>query len=452
MRTIKYFTFLLLLLPTLLLAQAKTEIVSGPWAGNVELRNATIWVEVTERVKTVAVKFAPMGSTAFKTKLYKGVLGNEFNPVKVELNDLMPNTTYSYQIIIDAKPISLPYATKFTTKELWQWRKPAPDFTFLTGSCSYVNEPPYDRPGRPYGGDSTIFETMANTPAVFNLWLGDNWYTREVDYFTPWGLNNRASRDRSMPILQKFWASMPHYAIWDDHDFGPNDSDGSYILKDVSREVFKNYWLNPSYGQDGKGIYTKVSYSDVDFFMLDDRFWRDADNLPDSINGLPNPDKRMYGEQQLKWLQNALVNSQATFKIIATGSQVLNPVSPFDVVRAFSRDYNIIMEMLAKYKINGVLFFTGDRHHSEVIKVQRPGLYPLFDITCSPLTSGTHKFGGAEKENPFRVYGLDQVQNFGKVTVSGKAKERKLEIEFIGVKGERYGSWSISENELKNQK
>ncbi|MBL0145503.1 MAG: hypothetical protein IPP48_06820 [Chitinophagaceae bacterium] len=129
------------------------------------------------------------------------------------MNGLDMNTTYTYAVVIDGKPIDVGYKTQFTTKELWQFRKPAPDFSFLTGSCSYFNEPVYDRPGKPYGGDSSIFETMAKTPASFHLWLGDNWYTREVDYFTPWGLNYRASRDRSLPVLQKFWSSMPQYAI-----------------------------------------------------------------------------------------------------------------------------------------------------------------------------------------------------------------------------------------------
>jgi alkaline phosphatase D len=441
--------FLLVTIPSF--AQPKNGIVSGPWAGNVELRNATIWVEVTPDVKSVAVSYMAEGSTA-KTKKYSGELGKDFNPIKIELNGLEMNKTYTYNVLIDGKPVKLNYATKFTTKELWQWRKGAPDFSFLTGSCSYFNEPIYDRPGKPYGGDSSIFETMANTTANFHLWLGDNWYTREVDYATVWGLNYRPSRDRSLTVLQKFWASMPQYAIWDDHDFGPNDANSSFALKDESREIFKNYWLNPSYGENGKGIYTKFNFSDVDFFLLDDRYFRDADNLPDSVNGQPNPNKRMYGDEQLRWLRNSLATSSATFKIIATGSQVLNPYSPFDCVRSFPIDYNALMTMLTENNISGVLFLTGDRHHSEVIKQERVGTYPLYDVTVSPYTSGTHKFGGPEKNNPARVFGLDEKQNFAKVSVTGKNRDRQLKFEFIGTKGENLGSWSVSEKELKAPK
>ncbi len=97
-------------------------------------------------------------------------------------------------------------------------------FSFITGSCAYFNEPVYDRPGKPYGGDSIIFESMAKDTAAFALWLGDNWYTREVDLLSPWGLWYRASRDRAQPVLMKPIEDMPQYAIWDDHDYGPDNS------------------------------------------------------------------------------------------------------------------------------------------------------------------------------------------------------------------------------------
>lgn len=438
------------------MAQIKNGVVSGPWAGNVELRNATIWVEVASDVKSVAVKFTALhadkkaAGTENGLIKYKGTLGNDFNPIKIDLNGLKINTTYQYSVLINDKAVTVPYTTQFTTKDLWQFRKPAPNFSFLTGSCAYFNEPEFDRPGKPYGSDSSIFETMANTPAAFHLWLGDNWYTREVDYATPWGLNYRASHDRATPVLQKFMASMPQYAIWDDHDYGPNDIGKSYQLKDDSRKVFMNYWLNPAYGEEGKGIYGMFSYSDVDVFLTDDRFFRSEDETPDSINGQPNAGKSYFGKMQLEWLKNALTFSKASFKIIATGSQVLNPYSNFECMKNYSAEYYELMNFLAAQKIKGVLFFTGDRHHSEVIKMERQGLYPLYDITTSPYTSGIGKVKGVELNNPARIPGtLVEAQNFAKVTVTGNKKERELKVEFIGIKGDKLGEWKVSENELK---
>jgi alkaline phosphatase D len=96
-----------------------------------------------------------------------------------------------------------------------------------------------------------------------------------------------------------------------------------------------------------------------------------------------------------------------------------------------------------------VLFLTGDRHHSEIIKVERPGFYPLYDITVSPLTSGTHIFGKEERNNPYRIVGVDQKQNYGRISVSGPRGSRKLSVDFLGIKGENITSWSVMEKDLK---
>lgn len=428
-------------------ALCQSRVISGPMLGPIELRDAKIWVEVSPEVKTVSLQFNKKGSPINKTIVYKGVLGNDFNPVIFTVGGLDVNTTYQYRILVDGKPSGK--SGEFTTKDLWQWRKPVPDFSFLTGSCAYFNQPIYDRLGKPYGGDSSIFETMAKEKSAFMLWLGDAWYTREVDYYSEWGLWYRASHDRAVPVLQQFLKSMPQYGTWDDHDYGPNDIGSNYVLKEASRRVFMSYFCNPSYGENGQGIYTMTTWGDADVFITDDRWWRSADRIKDSIDGKPNPDKQMLGRQQMEWLKNSLLYSSAPFKIIAMGSQVLNPVSPFDVYWNFPAEYNELMNFLKEYKINGVVFLSGDRHHSEIIRVERPGTYPLYDVTVSALTSGSYPFRGAELNNPYRVMGFAEKQNYGKFSFTGERGNRKLTVQYFGVKGEKLGEWSVGEKELR---
>lgn len=439
--------YLIALLSFCLGLSLQAQIVSGPMLGQVELRDAKIWLEVTPAVKWVKLEYNKLGSSSKKQVEYQGPLGKDFNPIQFHVGGLDFNTTYEYGFIIDGKPAAR--RGRFTTKDLWQYRKPPPEFSFLAGSCAYVNEPVYDRPGVSYGGDSAIFETMAKENAAFMLWTGDNWYTREVDYHSTWGLWYRPHHDRQLPTLQNFLKAMPHYASWDDHDYGPNNSAAGYVLKEESRRVFMNYWANPSYGENGEGIYTIVGYGDVDIFLCDDRWWRSSDGMKDSINGQPNPEKTMLGKKQLSWLKNALLYSPAVFKVVVIGSQVLNPVSPYDRYSEFDAEYAELMGFISEQRINGVLFFSGDRHHSEVIKVDRPGTYPLYDVTISPLTSGTHQFGDAEKNNPFRVLGIPGKQNYGRISLSGPLGNRKMTVEFIGTKGEKLGEWAVLQSELK---
>ncbi|MEO7310170.1 MAG: alkaline phosphatase D family protein, partial [Chitinophagaceae bacterium] len=366
-----------------------------------------------------------------------------------------PNTEYSYQMeVLNSKRTKAQTITgTFKTDELWQWRKPAPDFSFLTGSCAYFNQPQYDRPGTPYGNDSAIFEVMAKTPASFMLWLGDNWYTREVDYYSDWGLYYRASLTRSLPVLRNFWKAMPQYAIWDDHDYGWNDADKTYPLKQTSRQVFMDFWTNPGYGENNEGVYTKITKNDLDIFMLDDRWFRSADAMADSVNGQPNPDKLMWGKKQMEWLKNALLvsnnNPMISFRIIATGSQVLNPVSPYDCAAHYPAELNELKKFIKDNKINGIVFLDGDRHHSEVIEVKQEGMYPLYDITASALTSGAGKFAGPEKDNKYRIVGVDTIQNFSKVTISGARYNRVLKVEFLNPKGQKLIEWNVDQKQLQ---
>jgi alkaline phosphatase D len=423
-------------------------VVSGPMLGQVELRTATVWLQVSAGVSSVSLLYWKEGHPETSgQKIYSGDLGKEFNPIQIEIGGLDINSRYQYQFILNREKSAA--TGSFQTKDLWQWRKPAPDFSFLTGSCSYFNESIYDRPGKPYGGDSIIFQAMAKESAAFTLWLGDNWYSREVDYYSPWGLWYRASHDRAQPVLKNLLKSMPQYAIWDDHDFGPDNSGYSYGLKDVSRQIFIKYWCNPFYGQNQKGIYSQISYSDADLFLTDDRFFRSADELEDSLNGKPNPDKHFFGEEQLKWLEDALVQSRATFKIIVVGSQALNPLSTDEGLYNYSYEYQELISFLNRSKIKGVIFLSGDRHHSEIVKSARPDSYDLYDITVSPFTSGVAKVRGDEINNPARVAGsLVEKRNYAKISMQGSKNERVLVVQFNSEDGKILYNWSISEKQL----
>ena len=134
--------------------------------GSIELRDAKVWFEVSNSVSKATLRVNKKGESVYKLVPYKGSLGNEFNPITFTVGGLEPNTTYEYTLLANDKPTRS--TGQFTTKKLWQWREPVPDFSFLTGSCSYFNEPAYDRPGVPYGKDSTIFASMSGDKTVWH--------------------------------------------------------------------------------------------------------------------------------------------------------------------------------------------------------------------------------------------------------------------------------------------
>jgi alkaline phosphatase D len=435
-------------------AQTKGAVlISGPMLGYVEHQEVMICMEVASDVKAASVYF---NERSIKDKTYKadytGALGKQFNPIKIELTGLKMNTIYDYSVYLDGKKVLLPFETSFKTKELWEWRKPAPDFSFMLGSCTYINDSAYDRPGKPYGASPEIFESMAKIPSEFMLWTGDNFYYREADYSSEWGMKFRSSHDFALPQLQKLKASRANYAIWDDHDFGPDDSNTSWELKKEALELFKAYWGNKTFGEpDNEGIYTKFKWSDAEFILMDDRYHRAANQLPDSLNGKANPDKLFYGKKQLEWLKNSLIASRSTFKFIVTGGQMLNPMADKECFRFYPEEYNDLMNFITSNKINGVVFLSGDRHFSELIKYSPANFYPLYDFTCSSLTSGIHDISKKpEFTNPNRVpNSLLLENNFGKISITGAKGDRKIVFETYNGKGEQKWNFVVSENELK---
>lgn len=408
------------------------------------MREVALWVQTKSSAK---VKFVYWNRNEMKTKFSsKEVLTKESDAftTQVTINNLEPGQIYNYEVYINGRKIAHKYEFKFRTQELWQWRKDPPDFSFVTGSCLYVNEPQYDRPGKPYGSDYEILSSIYNKEPGFMLWLGDNLYLREVDYDSWCGIIKRYTHDRSLPELQPLLGSMHHYAIWDDHDFGPNDSDRGYFLKDKTLDAFKMFWANPTYGINGKpGITTFFQWGDVDFFLLDNRYYR-------TPNDRKTGDKEMFGDEQIQWLIDNLVRSKAPFKIIAAGGQILNPVKK-DYLENFNRfptEKEKLLNLIRDEKINGVLFLTGDRHHSELTKFDREGSYPLYDFTISSFTAGVSP--GKDELNTMRVPGkISDEHNFAVFNVFGKAKSRILKCTVYDVKGNELWDYSINENELK---
>ena len=445
---LNYFGLLALFLITLSSIQAQK--ISGPMLGYVEHRTARVWYQLKPGSR-IQLEYWSLAEPGMRKKAFPEVTQRyDFLLVTYDLVALEPGQEYAYELV-DHKNKSIPgSAGRFRTQQYWKWRNPAPDFSFLAGSCHYGNDPAYDRPGKPYGTDSTIFQYMAAEPASFMLWLGDSWYTREADYQSKWGLWYRAAHSRAYPKTGDLFRSMGHVGIWDDHDYGPNNEGLAYHLKEESREVFKAFMPNPSCGYRGEGIYTKLTYYDVDLFLLDNRTLRSADRMRDSVGGKPNPEKRMLGAQQMEWLKNSLLNSYQPFKIIVNGSQNLNQYTTNDSWMQYPSELTELLEFIQQHKISGVIFLSGDKHNSEILALKRENAYPLYDITLSSLTAGVSKFRGAEINNPQRVAGMSlEEHNYGRLSVSGPEKNRVLKVEFVDVNGQSRKQWSISENELR---
>lgn len=426
-----------------LILYAQPLLLSAPMLGHVDMKEANILIQPSDHCDYEIVYFEEQKSLV-KYSAKGGFHDVEFYTEWINLDELEPGTRYNYEIYLKSKdgksrrfPLVDSIFYSFHTEELWQFRKDPPTFTFALGSCVFINEPLYDRPGKPYGSHYEIFNSIAVKKPDMMLWLGDNVYYREVDFEGMNTMIRRNQQTRSLPELQSLLQACPHYAIWDDHDFGPNDSNGSFIHKDWSSKIFREFWGNDSYTRNDFEVSGQTAFSDVEFFFLDNRWNRTLSN----VEGL---EATILGAEQLNWFKLALVSSKATFKFVAIGGQFLNTESKFENYSTYAKERQEIIDFIEKNNIQNVIFLTGDRHCTELSEMKLSAENTIYDLTVSPLTSGA--YDNAKENNALRVSNtLVPEHNFATIQVSGKRKERVLTMTVFDSTGAKKWEKQIQE-------
>jgi alkaline phosphatase D len=247
---------------------------------------------------------------------------------------------------------------------------------------------------------------------------------------------------------------MHHYATWDDHDYGSNDSNQSFELKDVSLAAFKAYWGNASWGEaDNRGVYGKFFWGDAAFFLMDNRYHRDDDLLDETSH----PNKSQYGARQKEWLKAGLIHAQklekdhARFKFIVTGGQVLTDFGGASETFAYyTREREELLKFIVDQRITGVIFLTGDVHFTELARKIGATQW-AYELTSSPLSSGASNLGTTERKNdPQRVPGTLVVdQNFCTLALGGPDEARVVTIACFDKSGAKRWERTIAAAELK---
>jgi alkaline phosphatase D len=438
-----FLRLLALLLVTLIASSpgahaAEARLVAGPMLGYQTHREVAIWLE-TENAREISLTYTRISPPAGSPDIAPVTVtlpaptptpaGGQ--PIKFILGPLTMGASYTYSLTLDGTPVTRPYPLTFKTTDQHEYRRAAPDFSFLLGSCAFFNDAPYDRPGRPYGsGSEQIWSSMAASGADFMLWLGDTLYLREADFSSASGIWYRYRTDRATPALQPFLAAMPHYATWDDHEFGPNNANAHWPLAPVARAAFEAYWPNQTFGhpRDPLAINHRFTWGDAVFLLMDNRTHRTDSTLPDT----PEYQKTQYGAAQLAWLKQQLASRNESgerrhrkLTFIATGSQFLAerfyPGS--EDHHRFQAERAEIIDFIRDNKIGGVVFLSGDVHFSEVLRREGQLPYPLYEFTSSSLTAGAHT--RELPADPGRVLAVQQ-NNYSRIALSGPPAARVL--------------------------
>ncbi|MEQ1516713.1 MAG: alkaline phosphatase D family protein [Usitatibacteraceae bacterium] len=411
-------------------ASATPALSASPIAGHFTQDSVRLWLQANQATKATIAWWPEAGSENDARKADVVLAESRAFSAIATIAGLKPASSYRYSVALDGKPTGV--LRTFRTAPALN-AVPA-DFRIYLGSCAYTEA--MSPNGNPYGDEFHIFDSIASRIRADNipnfvLWLGDNLYFRpkgkflaEADFASVARMEERYREVRENDMVQKLCASTHHYAIWDDHDYGPNDSDKSFRFKADALRLFKQYWPNPDMGSsEMPGTWTSFVHQDAEVFFLDDRYYRDDEKAE------PSEGKAMFGPEQLAWLKKSLATSKATFKLVCNGSQLLSEDEngQHSGWHNYRTERDAFLGWLHAQKVSGLLFLSGDRHNTQVFRLKQDGAANVYEFSCSPFTSRLSKLSKKDRANPRFIAELGVKQrNFGTLEFSGSGDKRKI--------------------------
>ena len=256
--------------------------------------------------------------------------------------------------------------------------------------------------------DQPIWDAvLAKQPELF-VFLGDNVYADTTD---PQVMAKAYAALAAKPGFQKLKATTPIRAMWDDHDYGANDSGSDYAMKDEARRQFCDFWGEPAdsprRAQAG-GIYVSYLFGPLGQrvqLILPDLRWNKTPVTPPGgffavatkylaakITGrgargayrpVTDPAATMLGAVQWAWLERQF-QEPADLRIVGSSLQALSRGTGWEGWDMFPHEQQRLEALIGQ--AGNVVLLSGDVHYAELTRAERPGAPPLWELTSSGLT------------------------------------------------------------------
>jgi alkaline phosphatase D len=339
-------------------------LLAGPMLGEAGETDARVWVQARDTTPLTLSIFQSDGSesrTSFTPEWSEWLCGS------IHVTGLVPGERYKYEI-----------SSENGVTDRFELRAAPPSsarrLKIAFGSCFW--DYPNDR--------TTIFDAIAREDADVFLMIGDTSYCGGLDSASEHTFMLTHLRHRNNDAIRSLLPNVPVLGVWDDHDYGPGDADGTFEGKVTSLRAFKRCWGQATYGlPDTPGVFSTVRVGPAEIFLPDSRYYK----------GLG---KRILGPAQLAWMLARLEASDAPVKIIACPTQVLPEHPVINAWDCFRRDapeeLEELLATIASNDIRGVVFVSGDLHMANLIHVageERGGRRgpELWELTSSPLAN-----------------------------------------------------------------
>ena len=337
------------------------------------------------------------------------------------LENLRPETEYTYEVALAGRTRREGRFRTFADGPL--------SFRFAFASCART------------GSSSSVFETIESLEPLFFLHMGDLHYediaTNDVGRFRK-AFDAVLSSERQSSLYR----SAPIVYVWDDHDYGPNDSDRTHPGKPAALQAYEE--TVPHYplerDDDGAPLDLRQAFSvgRLRFVVTDVRAHRAPEGEPDG------PGKTMLGTSQREWLLHQLEAAKDGHELIVWVNAV-----PW-IARAgsghgwgrYAWERRLIADRIRELGlVDRLLMVSGDAHmvaiddgtHSNFATDARTD-EPAFPVVhAAPLDRSPSRKGGPYSHGTAarkRLFGLIPIQQFGLAEVRDDGAV--LEVDLTG--------------------
>jgi alkaline phosphatase D len=432
--------------PAISRATQRPTFTHGVQSGDVDATSAMIWTRADRPSRVlfeVSTRFADIGPLA-----PLNALPDSDFAVKRLIEGLSPGTEYIYRMTLedltDANLTSEPITGTFRTAPAERR-----DIRFAWSG---------DTAGQGFGIDDDgmlTYATIARHHPDFFLHSGDTIYADsplKEELELPGGAvwRNRIVTDEKRKVaetldefrgqwkynlldrhVQALNAQTPTFFQWDDHEVTNNwspskdlSADARYTEKSIallaaraSRAFHEMLPVRITPAEPSR-VYRKIAYGPLlDVFFLDMRSYRGANNA--AMETTLSPAARLLGWAQVEWLKRALMESKATWKIIAadmplglivwddfTKKAGVEAVADGDHGRPRGRELEIaeLLSHIKRRRIANVVWLTADvhytaAHHYHPSRAKFQDFDPFWEFVSGPLHAGT--FGPGELDATF---------------------------------------------------
>jgi len=296
---------------------------------------------------------------------------------KHKLTGLSSNTQYYVKMETDG--VEQPEILKFKTFPLVGTPT---NFKFVAGSCNYT------------GSNAETFEEIKNEEPLFWSHLGD-WHYEDITTNDSQLFRNAYNTTAKQTRVRDLNRNVPLMYIFDDHDFGDNNSDKNSPSKVASINFYQENIPHYSFLNDANSNPLTDSLGQswivgrVLFIMTDLRSQRDNFLIDDY-----DPNKKMLGDVQKAWFKSTLLSAKNNDDIALICW--LNPGSwTGEDLDGYSWDYGSSGEHWTAYKaertelwqwmntnnITNMFIVNGDTHQQAI----DDGRNAIFDTTSPTL-------------------------------------------------------------------